>query len=323
MSYAALALDRESSPLRGIAFLVFGLSLFTVQDVIIKLLSGGYPTHQIVFFRGLVAMLPILAILFLEGGPRLLRSARRPALILRGLCGFICFTAYYMALAALPLADAVTLFYASPLFVTTLSWPVLGEAVGLRRWLAVSVGFIGVLVMVGPPGGGLDPAMLLAVGSAFAYAGQILMTRRLSRTEAGSTLAFYAMLTFVAASGVVGLAIGDGRFAGSVHPSLAFLLRPWVWPAGADLFLLAICGLIAGTGFYCLGQAYRLGPVSVIAPFEYSSLPWAILWGYLIWADLPSWLTLLGVALVVGSGLYIIHREGVRGRRLVRGRPLR
>lgn len=323
MSQAALAVEQENAPLKGIAFLVVGLSLFSVQDVIVKLLSGSYPTHEIVFVRGLIAMLPILAIVHLEGGFRLLRTARLPALMLRGLCGFTCFTAYYLAIAALPLADAVTLFYASPLFVTALSIPVLGERVGAKRWLAVFVGFGGVVVMMGPAGGSLDPAMLLALGAAVAYAGQILMTRRLSRSERASTLAFYAMLTFILASGLVGLAIGDGRYAAEGHPSLAFLLRPWVWPQGHDLLLLIACGLIAGAGFYCLSQAYRMGQVSVVAPFEYSSLPWAILWGYLIWSDLPGPATLAGVVLVVGSGLYIIHREGVRGRRVVRGRSLR
>ena len=326
MSEAALTLDREASPLRGIAYLVFGLILFSVQDLIVKLLSGGYPAHEIVFIRSVVAMLPILVIVHIEGGFARLRTARAPILILRGLCGFVCFTLYYLAIAALPLADAVTLYYACPLFVTALSGPVLGESVGLRRWAAVLVGFAGVVVMVGPTGGGFDPAMLLAVAAACVYAGMIMMTRRYAKSASGSTMSFYAMLTFVCASGLSGLLIGDGRFsAGSegTHASLAFLLRAWIWPDGFDLLLLAACGLIAGVGFYCLSQAYRIGPASVVSPFEYSSLPWAVLWGFLFWSDLPGPATVVGVALVVGSGLYIIHREGVRDRRVVRGRSLR
>ena len=165
---------------------------------------------------------------------------------------------------------------------------------GLRRLLAVLVGFLGVIVITQPGRSDLDPAMFLAVAAALCYSVSIIVTRKVSKTEAGSTLSFYAMLTFIVASGLTGLAIGDGRFAGAEHPSAAFL-----------------------------SQAYRVASASVVAPFEYSSLPWAILLGYVFWAELPGPWTVAGVILIVGSGLYIIHREGVRGRRVVRGWTLR
>ncbi len=319
---AVLARD-EDTPLTGIAFLVCGLTLFSGQDVIIKTLSAAYPAHEIVFLRGLVAMGPILLIIYFKGGLRLFRTRRPIMMILRGLMGYASYMTYYLALSALPLADVVTLFYSSPLFVTALSVPFLGEKVGGRRLLAVLVGFLGVLVITRPGARDIDPAMLLAVAAALCYSVSIIITRKVSRTESGSTLSFYAMLTFVVASGLTGLAIGDGRFAGAAHPSAEFLLRAWALPTERDFVLIAICGLIAGAGFYCLSQAYSVASASVVAPFEYSSLPWAILWGYVFWSELPGPWTVAGVALVVGSGLYIIHREGVRGRRVVRGWTLR
>ena len=322
MAHTTIALDQEA-PLKGILYLVVGLSLFSIQDVVIKLLSGAYPAHEIVFIRAIVSLLPILLIARLEGGWHLLRT-RRPGLhVLRGLASFAAYTTYYLALTALPLADTVTLFYASPIFVTALAVMILGEQVGLRRWLAMLAGFAGVVVVTRPFGGAPEPAMLLAVASALAYSISILITRRLAKTEAASSLAFYAMITFLAASTIAGLVLGDGRFADADHPSAAFLLRAWIWPSSEDLALMVTIGLIAGVGFYCLSQAYRLASASLVAPFEYSSLPWAILWGYLVWSDLPGPATVFGLALIVGSGLYIIHREGVRGRRLVRGRALR
>ena len=322
MTQADIALEQDA-PIKGIAFLVFATAIFSVQDVIIKLLSPVYPAHEIVFFRSLVGMLPILLIVQYEGGLRQLRT-RRPLLHLaRGLLGFVAYTTYYLALTALPLADTVTIFYASPLFVTALAVPFLGEAVGFRRWIAVLLGFVGVIVITRPFGSDLEPAMFLAVITALSYAGSILITRKLAGTESGSCQAFYLMLTFLVASCFAGLLMGDGRFAVEGHPSAEFLLRAWTWPTREDALLMLLVGLISGTGFYCISQAYRIASASVAAPFEYCSLPWAILWGYVFWSDLPASTTLLGVILVVGSGLYIIHREGIRGRKLVRGRPLR
>ena len=236
---------------------------------------------------------------------------------------FVSYTTYYLAIVALTLADAVTLFYSCPLFVTLLSAPFLAERIGPKRYAAVLVGFAGVVVIMRPGSTLFDPAVLLGVAAAGSYAVSVIITRRLSSSEAGSTMSFYAMVTFIAVSAIVGLVLGDGRFMTEVHPSAAFLFRPWVLPGLRDFLLLAICGLIAGGGFYLLTQAYRVGSPSVVTPFEYTSLPWALLWGYLLWDERPGPATLIGLALILGSGLYIIYREGLRGRPAVSGRSIR
>ncbi|MDX1575650.1 MAG: DMT family transporter, partial [Kiloniellales bacterium] len=171
--------------------------------------------------------------------------------------------------------------------------------------------------------GEIDPAVLLALLSALSYALMVLITRLIGRSNSGSGLSVYSMLVFIALSGLIGLAIGDGGLDSESHASARFLLRAWVVPGVQDFALMAVCGVIAGIGFFCLTQAYRVAPPSAIAPFEYSALPWAVLWGYLFWAELPAAATWAGLALIVGSGLYIVHREAVRGRRTVTGRPLR
>lgn len=243
--------------------------------------------------------------------------------VLRGVAGFTSYTAYYMAIASLPLAKVVTLNYTSPLFVTALSVPILGEVVGARRWAAVLAGFLGVVVIMRPDAEEIDPAVLLALLSALSYALMVLITRIVGRSNSGSGLSVYSMLVFIALSGLIGLVLGDGSFDSEGHASAQFLLRAWVMPGARDLALMVVCGVIAGVGFYCLTQAYRVASPSAIAPFEYSALPWAVLWGYLFWVELPSGATWAGLALIVGSGLYIVHREAVRGRRMVSGRPLR
>ena len=309
--------------LGGVAYLVLGTSLFSIQDVIIKNLSGGYAAHEIVFLRGLVALAPLLFIVYRSGGMAAFRMNRPALVLLRGVIGFCCYTTYYMGLTILTLADASTLFFANPLFVTALSVPLLHEAVGFRRWLAVAAGFLGVLVVLRPDGLTLEPAMILGLAAALLYACMVILTRYIGRSESGAGLSFYSMVVFVVASAVTGLIMGDGRFAVSDHASAQFLLRAWVVPTWVDFGLIAICGIIAGVGFFCLVQAYRLSPPSIVAPFEYTALPWAVLWGYVFWGDLPDSYTLAGILLVVGSGLYIIHRERIRGRRLVSSRPMR
>ena len=150
-----------------------------------------------------------------------------------------------------------------------------------------------------------------------------MVTRKIGKGEKGSTMSFYAMLVFILGSTTMGLFMGDGRFDTEAHGSAQFLLRAWTVPSWRDFGLIAVCGVIAAFGFVCLTQAYRLAPASTAAPFEYCSLPWAVLWGFVVWNTLPGVQTLFGVLLIVGSGLYIIHRETVRGRRMVLGRPFR
>ncbi len=317
------AADEQNRPYRGILFLIAGVTLFSVQDVVIKSLSGAYAVHEIVFFRSIGAFLPVILLIYLEGGPSLFRSQNLSLSLLRGFLAFLSYSTYYLALAVLSMAEVVTLFYSSPLFITALSVWVLRERVGPHRWLAVALGFVGVLVVIQPGSVGFEPAMILAILAALFYAFSILITRHLGKTERGSTMSFYSIVAFLIASALAGLLFGDGRFEGQGHESLDFLFRAWVVPPPQDLGLLLLLGLIAGLGFYCLTQAYRVSATATVAPFEYASLPWAVLWGYVFWGDIPGINTLAGIALIVGGGLYIIHRESVRGRKVVTLRSLR
>jgi len=323
MAHATVALGRVDAPVKGVLCVVAGICVFSIQDVIIKSMSGAYPVHQIVFVRSLVALAPLFVIAHLDGGLAGLRTRRPWAHLLRGGAMLASYTTYYLAIAALPLALAVALFFVAPLMITALSHLLLGEKAHLRRWLAVGVGFAGVVIMTRPGDGAIEPAALFAVLAALFYAVSAILTRRLGATESGPSLAFSATLVYLAANALLGLSLGDGALAQSTHPSLEFMLRAWAWPSGHDLALMALCGLIAAFGFYFLSQAYRLAPAASVAPFEYVGLPLAALWGYLFWSEVPMATTVLGVVLIVGSGLYVLHRESVRGRRVAAGRGLR
>ncbi len=311
------------SPVQGIVMITVGIAVFSIQDIIIRTLSGTYPALEIMFIRGMAALIPIAFLVYLGGGWSSLRVPHPYINLLRGLLQVTSYTAYYMAMTAMPLAEVTAILFVSPLIVTLFSALFLGESVGPRRWTAVFVGLGGILTIVRPSSAMLEPEAFLVLLASVTYASSVVITRRIGRTQSGASLAFIAMAIFVAVSGVAGGLMGDGGYANESHPSLSFLLRAWVAPGSDDMLLLGACGLIAAMGFYCLAQGYRVAPASVVAPFEFIAMPLAVLWGILIWDEYPSPETLLGILLIVGSGIYVLNREAVHNRPLSTGRGVR
>ncbi|MEM6460942.1 MAG: DMT family transporter [Pseudomonadota bacterium] len=313
----------SDAPLVGILLIAFGMGIFSVQDVIIRWIGSSYPASQIVFLRGLVALVPLAAMVYFSGGFSTL-NVKHPRLnLLRGLLGLMSYTTYYMALVAMPIADATAIFFISPMIVTVLSALFLQEKVGARRWAAVLIGFSGVIIIVRPGSGLLDAVALLPVFAALSYALSQIIARRIGKTQTGTSLAFLSMAVFVAVSGFFGFLFSDGIDTEIEHKSFDFLLGAWSTPGLFDCLLIAICGIIAAVGFYCLSQAYRIAPASAVAPFEFVAMPLAVLWGVVIWAEYPPTTTIFGIVLVVGSGLYVLNRESVRNRPLTTGRGIR
>ncbi|WP_171175645.1 DMT family transporter [Ruegeria sp. HKCCD8929] len=308
----------------GIAFIVAGMVAISVNDMLIKQLSGGYPLHQMVFIRSSIGMILSLALMQVEGGVSLLKT-RHPLLhTVRCLLVVISNMTFFVALAAVPLADVTALFFAAPLFITVLSIPVLGEKVGPLRMGAVVVGFAGVIIMQRPWEGSDSLhadriVLILPVIAALTYALNQLMTRKLGATTKASALAVYIQAMFILVSIGFYLVAGDGRYAEGVdNPSLNFLLRAWTWPADGDWFYFIWLGLNSGIVGYCLAQAYRVADAATVAPFEYVGLPMAVFWGWLIWGELPGPVVWLGMALIMGAGLFVFLRERQKARRIAR-----
>lgn len=297
------------SPSKSIFYLVAGISVFSIQDVIIKWLSGGYPVNEIVVLRSCTALVTILIIAHLEGGLHLLRTKHFLAHIIRSFIMFCAYISYYLAMAALPLAETVSIFFSGPILITILSVIVLGEKVEIRGWIAVAVGFLGVIIMLRPGSNMFDPAALLGLLSAVFYAIASIMTRSLGKTESGVSMAFYLTVMYIIFAATFTLVINNSAVAPSTHPSVEFLFRQWRLPTPAHLIFLILVGIIAGTGFYCLSQAYRLAQPSVIAPFEYIAVPLGVIWGYLFFKDALDYQSVAGMLLIVGSGLYIFSRK--------------
>ncbi|MGB0505630.1 MAG: DMT family transporter [Pikeienuella sp.] len=299
----------------GVVCAFFAAMAFSSNDLIIKLLSSDYPLHQVVFIRATLGLTVTLFLLMpLEGGLKNLRTCRPLAHFARGLCVVFANMAFFTSIASLPLADATAIFFVSPLIITAFSVVFLKEKVGIRRWAAVIVGLIGVIIVVRPGSGSFQLVALLPLLAAIGYALLHIITRKIGLTESASTMAFYIQLSFIVVSASIGLAFGDGAYSGSANPSMEFLLRAWIWPTSNDWILLAFLGLSSALGGYLISQAYRVAEAGLVAPFEYTALVMSVIWGITIWGHWPIATTWAGIALILASGLFIAFREAHLGR---------
>ena len=304
------AINQENRPFVGITALIAGLLVFSLQDVIIKLFSAEYSILQIVIVRSVIALGLIGIIVAIRLGRTGFRVYQPFKIILKGILGFLSYLAYYLSLASLPLIDAVTITFTAPILVVIFSSILVGERVGLRRWLATLAGFVGVLIAVGFEGRLANIAIAFAFLAALTYALNSVMARYISSRDNPWTVTFYFTVAH-SAGGVITYLIVLLTAAGldSTHPSLAFLIRDWTRPDVTDLVIMCSLGVIATIGFFCLNKAYLSARAATVAPFEYSYILWAALFGYLIWGETPTVLTVIGLSILIGSNLFALRTE--------------
>jgi drug/metabolite transporter (DMT)-like permease len=304
----------DSRPVAGIVSLTVGLMFFAVQDGMVKTLIGDYSVLQILAMRSVTAV-PLLLIIVMWGrGLSGLRTAN-PRLHLARAAFIICaFLSYYLAVSRLPLVDVVALYATAPLFITALAGPLLGEQVGRRRWAAVAVGFAGVLVMVRPGSDVFEPFALIGLCAALAYSFAALIARRIGPGEPIGYIALFSTGSFLIVCGVAIIAVTLVEPAFAPDSRLVPLLMPYISPSHDDLIMMLLLGLVTLSGFMLVPRAYQIAPASVISPFEYTYLLWALLIGVFIFDETPSDSTLAGATLVVASGIYIARREAKLAR---------
>jgi drug/metabolite transporter (DMT)-like permease len=272
--------------------------VFTTMAAAVKYLSDSIETGQIIFYRSFVGL--VLLIVWMAARrefPAALKTARPLGHLWRAVIGTTAMALYFLALARLPLPDVTAILYASPLITLMLATLLLKEKVGIHRWSAVGTGLGGVLIILWPhlgaglgQGGAAAFGALLAFAAAWAMALVMIQIRSLTSTESTSTIVFYF----------------------SLYPSLlALMTLPFGWtvPNAAELVLLIMIGLGGGVGQLLLTQSYRYAPASVVAPFEYTAMLWALVLGFVIFGDVPQAIMLLGAAIVIAAGLYVIYRE--------------
>jgi drug/metabolite transporter (DMT)-like permease len=295
--------------LLGIGFLLLAMLIGSLQSVAVKWIGGNYSVLEIVTFRSLVA-LPITILFFrLEGGKGL-PTTRQPKLqYVRGIFLFLSYTTFMMGLAALPLASVEAIRFSGPLMITILSVVMLSEKVELQRWLALLVGFAGILLIVQPGSTNFNEGSLFVLISVLFYALTVIFTRKMNATDSSATMAYFSSLVYLIAAFIFSpLAAAVGEIP-NAHPSVAFLFHPWTMPTPLDLFIMSGLGLVWALWAYFMTRAYSTAQASVIAPFEYASLPISIMWGFLLWHEVPTLMTLAGAALTLASGMYLLVRD--------------
>ncbi|WP_156762870.1 DMT family transporter [Woeseia oceani] len=281
----------HSENLRGIALMLAAMLVLSVMDAAMKELAGIYPALQVAALRGLVS-LPILFawVILRERSLATLFAVRWHWQIGRGLLGMLMLTSFIYGISRMPLSEAYSLFFVAPLLITAMSVLLLGEAVGPRRWMAVVVGFGGVMVILRP--GVVTPSLatVAVLVSATCYALNAISVRIVGRTDSTASMSFW----FVAV-----VAVGAG--------ALAF--PDWQPVRVADIGWLATLAITGALGQMLITAAFRCAPVSVVAPFEYTTLFWGVALDLAIWGELPPPIVFVGAAVIIASGLYLIHRE--------------
>ncbi|MEM7425356.1 MAG: DMT family transporter [Pseudomonadota bacterium] len=274
----------------GIVYALIAIACFSTMDAMVKWESASFSVAQVIFFRSAFAFVPIAFAIWMSGSWDAVKVNDAWAHVWRALIGLCAMSSVFTAFALMKLADVVAIVFAAPVFATALSVPILGEKVGPRRWLAVAAGFLGVLVIIRPGTSAFEPVAMIALFGAACIGITTVYVRKLTRTETNISIVFYFTVTTAIASAV----------------TLPFF---WKTPGMVDFGLLSAIGLLGGVAQLFQTSAARHAEIATITPFKYTAILWAMLYGFLIWREVPDGWTLLGAAIVAGSGLFIVLRE--------------
>ena len=285
---------RPDDPLRGIALTSCACAVFAVADITAKYLTASLPVIEIQWIR-YVLFFGLAAAMAARTPDRTSRPRHLKLQILRGLCVTGSSVLFVYGIRRMTMAQATTISFLSPLLITVLSIPLLHEVVGARRWAAVAAGMIGMLIVVRPNASGFEPAALFGLASASCWAMALVVTRKIGTGDPAGTTIFWSSM------------MGAG---------ILTVLLPFqaVWPAWWQLGLGMMMGVLSSAGQWLVVLAYRMAPASLLAPFSYTQLPWAIAGGYIVFDNLPDQWTLVGASIIIASGLYTAHRERIRAR---------
>lgn len=287
-------MNTQRSPSRAVAWMLMAVACFSLMDAGMKQLASSYPTLQVTFLRGAASLPFVLVWVLATAGPRSLIPVRWGLHLLRGLLGMAMIGCFVFALRSLPLSTAYTIYFVAPLLIAALSVPLLGEHVGPRRWIAIGIGLVGVVVVLRPGVDGfISVPGLMVLLAATAYAVAAITVSMLTRTDTPQSMVVWFLVI---------LALGAGLLA----------LPDWQPLQLGHAALITGMGLAGAGGQVALTRAFQLGEASLIAPLEYTGLVWVIGWDLAFWGVLPDRFTWLGAAIIVASGLYLLHRERVR-----------
>ena len=308
---------------KGIILILTGMALFSIQDSLIKFVFEEASLYELYFGRTLTALILLLVFLKVKSQKLILKTHYPLLTTLRVICFFFGFSFFYISLTFMSLAMANALFFSSPFFISILAIIFLGEKVGIRRWLAIFVGFIGVYIVLNPDFNDFNYMKLAPVACALCYAISMTITKITSDKDNVYTQMSHLYFGAIGISILFFIFTGKGQFNTFSDPTFQFIFREWFSnPTYAWPYIIAM-GFVAAVSFYCVFSAYSVASPSVVSLFEYSLIIWAIIIGYILFNDVPTIRTFVGVALIIGAGVYIYLREKVRDQMIVTDTPNR
>jgi drug/metabolite transporter (DMT)-like permease len=285
--------NERSARVAGIGLMLLAIFMFSFGDAIGKFIVATYSVWQLLFLRGCAALL-LLAPMVWRQRKEFARLERPWLQALRVALSTMEVAAFFLATVYLPLADVITYYLACPIFVTALSGTVLGEHVGWRRWMAVAIGFLGVLIALRPSGEMVSWPAMIALGGSMAFALLMLITRLLRATP--------------------DIVLASSQFVGTFLLGAALSPFNWVTPTAAGVVLFALAGCTSVAALLCVNRSLKLAPASVVVPYQYSMIVWAVIFGLVVFGDVPSSATIAGASIIIGAGFYIFLRERKLGR---------
>jgi drug/metabolite transporter (DMT)-like permease len=308
---------------KGIILVVVSMTIFAVQDILIKFLSVDISMFQILFCRATIGVLLISIYLKLSHKPLKFGTAYPFLSTCRGLLFFFGYSAFYFAQSKVPIANATVLFLVSPFFITIMSIIVFGSLVGVSRWITMIIGFSGVIVIAQPVAGEFNFYYILPVLTAFTYAISMMIAKFTAEKDGLFQQIIYMYLVTATVSGLIGLGIGDGRFNTPEFAGYEFLIQGWHFDQISIVISVLVISIVGTIAFLLLTNAYRIADPATISPFEYSGLIATMIGGFIFWGDIPSMNETFGMVLIVGSGLVLFYRESLKKQEVASGAPLR
>jgi len=313
---------KENTP-KAIILIIIGMSSVAFQDALIKIISTETNIFLILLFRALLGFILLIIFLKIKKQPIIFKTNYPLLTTIRGILFFIAFCLYFFSLTKLSLAIAVTLFFVSPFFITILSMIFLNEKIGLRRWLALIIGFIGVLLVMNPDINNFNIYTTFPIICAFFYALTMIIQKKTSEGDNLYSQVFHIYIFALLITLMIGLITGNGHYSVSSNQNLEFLLREWSLNNIYIIFSLLFIGVTGVIAFLCIFQAYRIGSPPSVAPFEYILIIWSLIISWIIWKETLSLKGFIGLGLIVFAGIYTFIRENKKHVQITIDKPLR
>ena len=316
-------IKKENTP-KAIILMLLGMSVFAVQDALIKIISNETNLFLIYFIRSTIGIILLSFFLYIKKEPIIFKTFYPKLTILRGCLFFISFTLYYFSLTKLSLAKAITLFFVSPFFITIFSIIILKEIVGIKRWFAIIIGFIGVYLVMDPDFKDFDYYSTFPIICAFGYALTMIIQKITSDKDNLYSQTFHLFFAAIFFSIIIGIFIGDGKlYNQSTNAEYLFILRQWTFSSFPILSIFLLIGIITVFGFLCVFQAYRIGSPPSVAPFEYIIILWGLIISWIVWEESLSYQGYIGLSMIVFGGMYTYFRETRKKVKIIIDKPLR